>query len=63
MRWIVPGDCDADGRVTVSDLIRGVRIALGKAAIADCPSLDRNGDGRVSVNEIIQAVDTALGLT
>lgn len=59
----LPGDCEADGQVTVSDLVRGVRIALGEAAIADCPSFDRNGDGHVSVDELIQAVDAALGLT
>ncbi|MGH3429201.1 MAG: S8 family serine peptidase [Mycobacteriales bacterium] len=56
------GDCDGDGHVSIADLIRGVRIALGDAPLADCPSFDQNRDGQVTIDEIVQAVDVALGL-
>jgi hypothetical protein len=55
------GDCDASGEVTVDELIRGVNIALGTAAVAQCPSFDANGDGAVTVSELITAVNNALG--
>lgn len=55
------GDCDADGRVTVDELMRGVRIALGTLPIDTCPSFDANGDGEVSVGEIVAGVNTGLG--
>lgn len=55
-----PGDCGADGMVTVSELILGVNIALGAAATAQCPSFDGNGDGTVAVNELIGGVASAL---
>jgi hypothetical protein len=56
----VAGDCDADGRVTVAELIRAVAIALGETPLADCPVIDVNSDGRVSVDELVAAVDAAL---
>lgn len=55
-----PGDCDGDGEITVAELIRGVRIALGQSSLDDCPSFDVDGDGRVVVGELIQAVRAAL---
>jgi hypothetical protein len=55
------GDCDADGTVTVAELIRAVRIALGAGSVDDCPSLDANGDGTVGVEELVAAVRDALG--
>jgi hypothetical protein len=54
------GDCNADGRVAINELIRGVNIALGRAAIAECPSFDANLDGRVTIGELIRAVNNAL---
>jgi hypothetical protein len=54
------GDCNDDGRVTINELIRGVNIALGRAAIDDCPSFDPNLDGRVTIGELIRAVNNAL---
>jgi hypothetical protein len=56
------GDCDGSGRITVADLIRGIRIALGLAPLDDCPSFDRNGDGHVTIDEIIEAIDTVLAV-
>jgi ELWxxDGT repeat protein len=54
------GDCDADGRVTVEELIRGVNIALGLDTADSCSALDGNGDDVVSVDELVSAVNHAL---
>jgi hypothetical protein len=56
-----PGDCDGDGRITVAELTRGVRIALALQPTSDCTSIDRDGNGAVSVAELIGAVRAALG--
>ncbi|MDX2165563.1 MAG: hypothetical protein SF182_00805 [Deltaproteobacteria bacterium] len=55
-----PGDCNADAAVTVDEIVRGVRIALGEAPLADCPAADADGDGPVSVSDLIAAVNAAL---
>jgi hypothetical protein len=54
------GDCAGTGVVTISQLIVGVRIALGTRSVADCPAFDPNGDGRVTIAELILAVHAAL---
>lgn len=54
------GDCGGDGAVAVSDLVRGVAIALNQQPLVACPSFDGNHDGRVSVNELVTAVGNAL---
>jgi len=54
------GDCNGDGEVTINELIVGVNIALGNAAVDDCPSFDTNGDGEVTINELIAGVNNAL---
>jgi len=55
-----PGDCDGNGSVTVDELIRGVRIALGQDPLSTCPVFDESGDGSVAVNELIAAVNRSL---
>ncbi len=54
------GDCDIDRRVAVNELIVGVNISLGMAAIDTCPSFDVNEDETVAVNELVTAVNNAL---
>ncbi len=54
------GDCDGDGVVTVAEIVRGVNLALGTVAIAECPAFDGDADGQVSVDELIRAVLRAL---
>jgi hypothetical protein len=54
------GDCDADGRVAVQELIRGVNIALSRSDVSSCEAMDRNGDGQVGIGELIGAVGNAL---
>jgi subtilisin-like proprotein convertase family protein len=54
------GDCDDDGEVSISELIRGVNIALELASLDQCPAFDRNGNGAVEISELIAAVNNAL---
>jgi hypothetical protein len=54
------GDCNADLRVTVDELILGVNLALELAAVGECPRFDADGDGHVGVDEIILGVSAAI---
>jgi hypothetical protein len=54
------GDCGGDRMVAVSELVRGVSIALGAQPLAMCPSFDRDRNGSVGVNELVAAVNNAL---
>lgn len=57
---VCTGDCGGDGAVTIDEVIRLVRIALGDETLNTCPAGDRDGDGTVSIDEIIAAVVRAL---
>lgn len=59
-RAACPGDCNADGEVTINELITGVNIALGSASVDSCEGVDVNGDGEVTINELIAAVNNGL---
>ena len=54
------GDCDGGNSVTVDEIITGVNIGLGTAAIDGCLAFDSNADGLVTVDEIVTAVNNAL---
>ncbi len=54
------GDCDGNGSVSVSELIRCVRIALDQDSVESCPECDPNGDGSVRIPELVTAVSHAL---
>lgn len=54
------GDCDEDGVVSVSELIRGVNVALGMSPASTCPPMDRNGDQVVMIDELVEATTNAL---
>jgi subtilisin family serine protease len=56
----IPGDCAGVGRVTIADLILGVRIALGEAQLSACPSFDIDANGTISIDELIAATAAAL---
>jgi hypothetical protein len=45
--------------VAINELVIGVNIALGSAALNACPSYDTNGDGTIEVDELITAVNNA----
>lgn len=53
------GDCNGDGRVSIAELMRGVKIALRSQPLSSCPALDLNGDGRLTVEELLGAVKAA----
>lgn len=55
-----PGDCDGGGTVAINELVTGVNIALGNAAVGTCPAFDLDGSGGVMINELIAAVNSAL---
>lgn len=55
-----PGDCDANGRVQIDELVRGVNMALADDLVEGCLAFDADRDGRVAVNELVGAVDAAL---
>lgn len=55
------GDCDGSGEVTVDEIVKMVRVALGDAPVAECPAGDADSDGSITVDEVITAVNTALG--
>jgi ELWxxDGT repeat protein len=54
------GDCGADGRVTVDELVTGVAIVLGDRLATECAQLDSDRDGTVAIDELIAAVRRAL---
>jgi hypothetical protein len=54
------GDCNADGVVTVAELVSSVAISLENRAVDSCRACDRNRDGAVTVDELIAAVQVAL---
>jgi hypothetical protein len=54
------GDCDANGVVTVNELITGVGIALESVPISACPPFDCSHRGRADIACLIAAVDAAL---
>ena len=54
-----PGDCDGDLLVDVSELIRGVNIALGRPGLAQCIQFDVDRDGSVGIAELIAAINAA----
>jgi hypothetical protein len=55
------GDCNADGQVTVNEIITGVNIALGNALVSACPAMQCNlPNVLVDVTCIEQAVHDAL---
>lgn len=53
------GDCNQDGRVTIEELVLGVRMVLGEVAASAC--FDKDGDGVVRVDEVVVAVRDAQG--
>ena len=58
-RDFCPGDCDGNYRVTVAELVQGVRLALGDTA-ADCTVFDLDESGFVSIAELVSAVNVSL---
>ena len=54
------GDCGNISKVTVTNIVTMVDIALGTAQLSACTAGDASGDGHITVDEILQAVNNAL---
>lgn len=54
------GDCNADGQVTVDELLTMVNIALGNSNVSSCLAGDANHDEQITIDEILTAVNHAL---
>lgn len=57
---ICASDCDGNGRVTIEELVRAVRVTLDQLGLSSCLNADRDGDGFVRVNELVAGVNAAL---
>ncbi len=55
-----PGDCGADGAVTINELVTAVAIALGDQPLDACAAADASADGAVTIDELLGAVRAAL---
>jgi parallel beta-helix repeat protein len=54
------GDCNADGMVAMNELIIGVNIASGSAALASCAAMDLDSSNAVEIQDLVGAVLHAL---
>jgi len=54
------GDCSGDGKVSVAELIVGVRISLGEIPLSQCAAFDATPDGKLHIDELVLAVNAAL---
>lgn len=54
------GDCDGSGSVSVDEVIRGVRIALGSDPLSQCAACDSDGDGEAMIDDLVRVVGSAL---
>jgi hypothetical protein len=54
------GDCNANGRVAINEIILAVNIALGSLPVEACRAADRNGNGAVAIGELVVAVGASL---
>jgi hypothetical protein len=54
------GDCNADGRVAINELVTGVAIALDMQSITACVAFDDIPDARVAVSELVRGVAASV---
>jgi hypothetical protein len=54
------GDCGGDGQVTLDELPTGVDIALARAPLSACPSIDLDGDQQATVVELVAVINNFL---
>jgi hypothetical protein len=55
-----PSDCDANGRVDVSELVVTLDIALGRQSIDVCLAADSEDDGAVTIDDAVLGVNSVL---
>lgn len=54
------GDCDFDGTVSMSDLMRQVNINVDTGTLASCVAADANLNGTIEITELIRSVNRSL---
>jgi hypothetical protein len=54
------GDCDADGAITVNEIVVLVGIALEQTPIGACTAGNTDGNQRITIDEILAALNWAL---
>lgn len=57
---IMRGDCSRDGRVTASEIRRGIHRLFDDDVAADCSALGPNRHGRIQVNQLQRALGAHL---
>ncbi len=57
---VCAGDCDADGTVTIEELVIVVNVALARQAVTACIAGDVDGDALITIDEIIRGVKATL---
>lgn len=57
---VCPGDCNADGQVSLDELIAAIGISLGADPVTECSAVDSDNDAHVQIDEIVSAVTSAL---
>ena len=57
---LIPGDCNGDGKVSISEVQKSIIMFLG--ILDPACGLDCNGDGKVSIGELQKSINTFLGL-
>ena len=55
-----PGDCNGDERVSINELMTGIRIALRRDLLDVCDAFDTDASDSVSITELIKASNAAL---
>jgi hypothetical protein len=54
------GDCNNDGIVDVSELVRGVGIGMDQVDYSTCPRFDGDHDHAVAVHELVGGTGNSL---
>jgi hypothetical protein len=54
------GDCDGNWRVSVAEVISGIRMMVDAVPIGECSRMDSSADGLITVNEVVYALRHSL---
>ena len=54
------GDCNFDGVVSISELLRQVNISINRGTLASCLPADANLSGTIEISELIRSVNRSL---
>lgn len=55
-----PGDCNADRRTSIDELLTGVNLTLNKGSVVDCLAFDADENDEVTIDELTRGVNAAL---